>query len=170
MEITVRRFAEDDIPDKVRWINDPVNNRYLHYELPLTEEGTRRWYRRIKNDADRFDGVILADGVPCGIVGLLRIDPVRRDAEFYITVGEKQYRGKGAALAASRQLLAYAFRERGLKRVYLFTETGNLPAQRLFDRLGFLREQLLANDVSANGRTADRFRYGLAAEAFEESL
>ena len=170
MNISVRRFCERDIPDKVRWINDPANNRYLHYGLPLTVEGTERWYRRTENATDRFDGVIRADGVPCGIVGLLRIDPVRRDAEFYITVGEKAFLRKGVAFAASRQVLSYAFAERGLTRVYLFTETGNLPAQRLFGKLGFIRERLLENDVCANGKTADRFRYGITADAFEESL
>ena len=170
MWVAVRPFRESDIPDKVRWINDPANHQYLHYELPLTVEGTRQWYRRVKNAADRFDGVILADGVPCGVIGLLRIDPARREAEFYVTVGEAAYRRKGAALAASRLVLRYAFGALGLARVCLFTETGNLPAQNLFEKLGFVRERLLVNDVRANGRSADRYLYGITADAFREGL
>ena len=170
MIVTVRPFRESDIPDKVRWINDPANHRYLHYELPLTVEGTRQWYYRANNASDRFDGVILADGVSCGVIGLLRIDAEKSDAEFYVTVGEAAYRRRGAALAASRLVLRYAFRELGLSRVYLFTETGNLPAQHLFEKLGFVRERLLANDVFVNGRSADRYQYGVTDEAFRESL
>ena len=170
MRIVVRRFCERDIPDKVRWINDPDVNRFLHYDLPLTEEGTRRWYERIRRAADRFDGVILADGVPCGLVGLLRIDPAGRDAEFYIAIGEAGFRRKDVAFTASRQLLDHAFGKLGLTRVYLFTEAGNLPAQRLFGKLGFVREGLRKNDVRANGRSADRYQYGLSADRYKESL
>ena len=30
-EITIRKFEEKDIPNKVKWINDNNNNSYLHY-------------------------------------------------------------------------------------------------------------------------------------------
>ncbi len=38
MNVKIRRFEEKDIPYKVKWINDERNNKYLHYDLPLTEE------------------------------------------------------------------------------------------------------------------------------------
>ena len=157
MRIAVRRFTEADIPDKVRWINDPANNAYLHYDLPLTEEGTRRWFGRVKDAPDRLDCVVTADGVPCGLIGLLRIDPVRRDAEFYITVGEPALKRKGIAFAASRQLLSHAFQTLRLAEVYLYTETENGPAQALFGKLGFVREPDAFPGFYPNGRAAYRF-------------
>ena len=35
MPVTIRRFEKRDIPDKVTWVNDTENNRFLHYDLPL---------------------------------------------------------------------------------------------------------------------------------------
>ena len=74
MQITLRKFEEKDIPAKVRWINDPHNNQFLHYDLPLEEEKTRNWFINNKDRTDRYDAVIEADGVPCGLIGLLGID------------------------------------------------------------------------------------------------
>ena len=158
MQIAVRRFRGEDIPDKVRWINDPANNAFLHYELPLTREGTERWFRRVKDAADRLDCVITADGRPCGVIGLLHIDRVRSDAEFYITVGEASLKRQGVALAASELLLAHAFGALGLRAVYLYTEPDNLPAQGLFRKLGFARQPGAATDVYPGRRPALCYR------------
>ena len=166
MEIAVREFRETDIADKVRWINDPANNRWLHYDLPLTVEGTARWFGRARDAADRLDCTITADGVPCGVIGLLHIDAEKKDAEFYITVGEPGLKRNGVAYEASRQLLAAAFSDFGLERVYLYTETGNLPAQGLFEKLGFVREGRLPGDAPKNGKPYERFLYALQSTQF----
>lgn len=157
MRIAIRAFTERDIGNKVKWINDPANNRYLHYALPLTEDGTRAWFGRASGARDRFDGVITADGVPCGVIGLLHIDNVRRDAELYIVVGEPELKRKGVASEAVRLLLADAFGRLGLSLVYLYTEPDNFPAQRLFAGLGFVKEAERLTGVYPGGKPADRF-------------
>ena len=165
MQIIVRKFTEQDIADKVRWVNDPANNRFLHYDLPLTQEGTAEWFRRTEADESRFDGVILADGVPCGLAGLLRIDRENQTAEFYIMTGEPAMKRQGIAYAAARLVLQKAFAELGLRRIYLYTETVNLPAQGLFEKRGFVREGLLPEDVRrADGSLADRYLYAILKE------
>lgn len=155
MEITIRPFRETDIPDKVRWINDPANNRFLHYDLPLKEAGTQAWFRRIKDAPDRRDFVILAGGVPCGVTGLLHIDRIRKEAEYYITMGEPALKRKGIAFAASKLLLDFAFGPLGLRTVYLVTEPENLPARNLFRKLGFSEAGLLER-YYPNGNDAVR--------------
>ena len=44
--VNIRPFTENDILNKVRWINDCENNKYLHYELPLDEDKTRAFYHK----------------------------------------------------------------------------------------------------------------------------
>lgn len=168
MEIRIRKFESGDVPLKVKWINDPETNRYLHYELPLSEEKTLRWFDRVKDREDRYDATVLADGQPCGTLGLLSIDGASRKAELYIAIGEAACRGKGVAAEACRLLLDHAFETLGLNRVYLYTETENKSAQRLFERLGFQREGLLREDVISNGRCADRYVYGLLRSEYEK--
>ena len=38
MNVTIRKFEEKDIANKIKWINDERNNRFLHYDLPLEYE------------------------------------------------------------------------------------------------------------------------------------
>ena len=62
VRITIRKFEKSDIPKKVEWINNPENNRFLHYDLPLSVEGTERWFDSHEGETTRYDAVIEADG------------------------------------------------------------------------------------------------------------
>lgn len=166
MGVSIRRFTEADIENKVRWINDPRNHTYLHYDLPLEVEKTRRWFLANRERKDRFDAVIELDGRPVGLIGLLSIDKVKKDAEYYVSMGETDCKGKGVALAASRLLLEYAFVDLGLQRVYLFTETENLPAQRLFSRIGFVIDGVREREFICRGREVSRFSLHMSRSDF----
>lgn len=157
MQVTIRGFQEEDIQKKVEWINNPSNNRYLHYTLPLTIDKTTDWFFRVKDRQDRLDCVITADGIACGLIGLLHIDSGRREAEYYITMGETALKRKGIAFNASKLLLDTAFSSMGLTTVYLFTEPENRPAQHLFRKLGFKKESGVSADVYPGGKPAFRF-------------
>jgi len=166
MRISIRKFEQCDIERKIRWINDPRNNRFLHYDLPLQYHKTLQWYQANKDNDRRYDGVILADDVPVGLIGLLGIDSKNLKAEYYIALGEAAYKGKGVAKQASGQLLEYAFQVLKLNKVCLYTEKDNLAAQRLFERIGFQKEGLLREDLIYNNRKVDRLVYGITAEDF----
>lgn len=147
--VALRRFEQGDIPAKVRWINDPRVSRYLHYDLPLEVEKTEKWFLKNKGREDRFDGVILVDGRSVGLTGLLSIDYNRRDAEFYITIGEPEWFSKGIGSKATLAMLNCAFGEFALNSVYLSTERENLRAIRLYERLGFSRDTALEKEGSS---------------------
>ena len=166
MNVTIRKFERNDIPKKVEWINNPANNRFLHYDIPLEVEKTQKWFDNNIGRTDRFDAVIEADGVPCGTIGLLSIDRKNSKAEYYIAMGETSLKGKGVSTQASKLLLDYAFFEIGLNRVYLFTEVDNIPAQRLFEKVGFVKEGRLRNDIISHGQYVDRFAYGICKEDY----
>lgn len=166
MRVSIRKFQEKDISNKIKWINDSKNNKYLHYDLPLEYEKTLNWFNKNKDRVDRYDAVIEVDGVPVGLIGLLSIDYENSKAEYYITLGEERYKGKGVAKLASIQLLEYAFKELNLNKVYLFTEVENKSAQRLFEKLGFKKEGLLKQDVKNRNVLVDRYVYGLCKEDY----
>ena len=168
MQVTIRKFEREDIPKKVEWVNNPANNQFLHYDIPINVEKTQAWFDRNLGKTDRFDAVIEADGVPCGTIGLLHIDGKDSKAEYYIAMGETDLKGKGVSTQASRLILEYAFEELGLNRVYLFTETGNIPAQRLFEKVGFIREGCLKDDVLSHGCFADRYIYGICKRDYRK--
>ena len=164
MVITIRRFERTDIPKKVEWINNPENNQFLHYDIPISVEGTQRWFDSHLGEDTRYDAVIEADGVPVGTIGLLGIDRKNAKAEYYIAMGETSYKGKGAAKEASRLILDYGFGKLGLNRIYLFTEAENVTAQKLFERVGFVREGVIRQDIASHGKYVDRIAYGILRE------
>ncbi|WP_065219513.1 MULTISPECIES: GNAT family N-acetyltransferase [Butyricimonas] len=164
---SIRLFNERDIPCKVRWINDSGNNKFLHYDLPLDEDKTRVWFHKNEGRSDRYDAVIEYGDKPVGIIGLLSIMDGR--AEYYITLGESQYKGKGIARDASILLLKYAFEELKLREVYLYTEVDNIPAQRLFEKCGFVKYRLDKNSAVNRGKSVDRYYYVITASEFREN-
>lgn len=161
MKVTFRKFEERDIKNKVRWINDNANNQYLHYELPLEEEKTKQWYEKTKNRTDRYDAVIECDGKAVGIIGLLEIK--NGQAEYYVTLGEIEYKRKGIAKSATFLLLDYAFTVLKLHMVYLYTETDNKGAQKLFEKCGFIKRDVEKKSAVNRGKYVDRFRYRITA-------
>ena len=167
MEVSIRRFEKTDIPKKVEWINNPENNQFLHYDIPISVESTEKWFDSHAGDDTRYDAVIEADGVPVGIIGLLEIDRKNSKAEYYVTIGETSYKGKGVAKAASRLILEYGFETIGLNRIYLFTEIENVAAQKLFERLGFVREGVMRQDIVSRGKYVDRIVYGFLKEDWD---
>lgn len=164
MKITLRKFEKTDIPKKVEWINNPENNQFLHYDIPICVEKTEKWFDSHEGEDTRFDAIIEADGVPVGTIGLLSIDRKNSKAEYYIAMGETDYKGKGVAKQASWLILAYGFEKLCLNRIYLFTEVENEAAQRLFERVGFVREGILRQDIVSHGKYVDRIAYGFLRE------
>ena len=164
MRINIRKFERMDIPKKVEWINNPENNQFLHYDIPISVEKTEKWFDGHEGETTRFDAVIEADGIPVGTIGLLSIDRKNSKAEYYIAMGEVSYKGKGVAKEASRLILTYGFEKLGLNRIYLFTEVENVAAQKLFERVGFIREGIIRQDIVSHGEYVDRIAYGLLRE------
>lgn len=164
--VTVRKFQFEDIPNKIRWINNKENNQFLHYDLPLEYDKTCNWFEKVKDRTDRYDAVIEVAGKPVGLIGLLSIDRKNKKAEYYVSMGETGYKGKGVASKASKLIFHYAFETLGLEKIYLYTESDNIAAQKLFRRVGFKEEGLLKKDLFSKGRYVDRFAYGITKEEF----
>lgn len=77
------------------------------------------------------------DGRHIGNVMYYNIDAVRREAEIGITVGEREYWGRGYGTDAVRTLVGHILRSTGFRRVYLKTLEWNGRAQRAFEKAGF---------------------------------
>lgn len=168
MKITVRKLRESDIDLKIKWINNEKNNQYLHYELPLEKNKTIEWFNKIKENHYRYDGIIEFSGIAVGLIGLLSI--TNKKAEYYILLGEEEYKRKGIAKKASLELLNKAFFDYQVEYVYLYTECENKIAQKLFEKLGFKIEGVEKNKVLNRGKYVDRFYYILSKEDYFKNV
>ena len=160
--VSIRKFEYGDIEKKVEWINNPLINEYLHYDIPITVDGTKKWFE--SKSANRYDCVIEYDGVPIGLIGLLQIDDVNQKAEYYISLGEIDYLGKGVASKATELILNYAFIDLQLNKVYLNVDADNSRACRFYDKSGFKKEGYFKKEIFARGHLIDRVRYAYYKE------
>lgn len=163
MEIKLRIFEFSDIPKKIEWINNPQNNQFLHYDIPLEYEKTRKWFNNKDNDK-RIDFIIEADDIPVGVIGLLAIDKDNRKAEYYITVGEVEYKHRGVASKATELLLQYAFEELKMHKIYLNVDAENIAACKLYEKMGFNCEGTFKEDMLFHGKYIDRKHYAIIDE------
>lgn len=157
--VSIRKFTEYDVNNKVKWINNPENNIYLHYDLPLDKEETFKWFERIKEKKDRLDCIIEYNNVPVGVIGLLNIKNSK--AEYYITLGEKKFKGKGISKIASKLLIDFSKENLNLKKIYAYTEVDNIAAQRLLESLGFAKSNEIDKSAKNRGRLVHRFFYSM---------
>lgn len=163
-KVSLRPFEKEDIPLKVKWVNDSENNEFLHYDIPLTVEKTQKWWEGVKDREDRKDFIILYEEIPVGLIGLLNIDKKNSNAELHIILGEKEYKGKGIAKKAVKALLDYSFDKIGLDRVYLYVEEKNLAAIKLYEKAGFTREGKLRKHIRKGNISYDYLVFGILKE------
>lgn len=65
------------------------------------------------------------------------IDKYRREAEFGIMIGNRNYWDKNYGFDATNTMLGYMFRTKKLRRIYLKTLTSNIRGQKCFQKCGF---------------------------------
>ena len=157
-EVRLRPLDPADGPLVVQWRSRPDVASELFTPAPTLEEHSR-WSREVLSRGEREEYVICwrAHGDrPVGTVGLSAISRRHRRAEYGILLGEPDARGRGLAMAASRLILARAFGELALERVYLHAFADNATAVALYERLGFLSEGLLRRHAYRNGDLVGR--------------
>jgi RimJ/RimL family protein N-acetyltransferase len=82
---------------------------------------------------------------------LLSIQPVHRNAELRIRLGEPDRCGRGLGTEAVRLLVAFAFADLNLERVYLYVQERNQRAIRCYEKAGFRSEGLLRRHAFVDG-------------------
>ena len=163
----IRKCTFEDIPLKIEWINNPENNKFLHYDLPLEYEKTVAWFEKNKENNTRSDMVIEYLGTPVGLVGLLNIDYKNLKAEDYIVVGEKGFKGKGIAVKAGTLNAAYAFLQLGINKLYGYVEVENIASIKQVKKRGGIIEGYLSSHIYKNGKFLDCLYIAYYKENFD---
>lgn len=166
-KVRIRQFELNDIDNKIEWINNPENNRYLHYDLPLEKEKTINWFLN-KDNSTRDDYTILYDDTPVGVIGLLNIDFNNLKAEYYITLGSIEHKRKGISSQATEILLKIAFEDMNLNKVYLNVDAENKSACTFYEKNNFICEGYFKEDIKHRGRLVDRKRYAIFSKDFKD--
>jgi len=168
--IRLRPLNEKDLDLKVKWINDPDVNKYLHYELPLKLDKTQAWLKKAKDDESRYDFIIeTKDKKAIGLIGFIGINYTHKTAEFYIAIGEKSFWNKGYAYEALTHLLKWGFEKIKLEKIWAITRTRNTVSIALMKKTGFQIEGTLRKEKIVDEKREDVYRLGLLKNEFKFS-
>ena len=139
--LTLRAVTRDDLPRYVAWLNDTDVVRHLSMFMPMNLDDETEWYEAQRKDRSTLNLAMETEtGQHIGSVGLMSIDYRNQSAELGIVIGEKNEWNKGYGGEAIEILLAYAFNELNLNRIYLRVDTDNLGGVNCYKRCGFVTE------------------------------
>jgi RimJ/RimL family protein N-acetyltransferase len=149
-------------PRLAAFYNDPHNRAMLSHAADLSAAEVVAHYRRLAGDGARAF-LLELDGRLVGDADIRNID--RGRGEVAILVGDRAVQGRGLGTRFGVMVHAFAFRALGLKSLYASIIPANAASLRLFEKLGYDRD-----DSPSARRTADApddVTLSLAAERFE---
>lgn len=164
----LRKLKEKDAPLILSWMKDPTVNCFFRFDPDrVTLESQRAFIRAAQDQAVNAHFACADDNDEyLGTVSLKHIDPVSRNAEYAVGFRQEAH-GVGAARFATRELLRYAFEERGLERVYLSVMDTNPRAARFYEKAGFVPEGVSRKHFFALGSYHDMKNYAILREEYE---
>jgi RimJ/RimL family protein N-acetyltransferase len=164
----LRAITEADLPDYVRWFNDPEVTEFTAAEAGnCTLEGEQEWFAKISapNCSDRH-WVIEVNGRHIGNCALM-LGGYKDTGAFGIVIGEKTAWGKGHGTAALAEVLQIGFAELGLHRIHLDAFANNVRGIRCYEKCGFRHEGLRRQARWKRGEWRDIVEMAVLREEWE---
>lgn len=168
--VRLRAITREDLPNYVRWINDPELARYMEFHRPVSLEMEERWYDGMVAAPDDYVLAIeTLAGKHIGSVGLHRVHPRYRYAIFGVFIGDKEHWGRGYGSEAVRLMVGYGFEQLNLNRVTLNVYDFNGRAIRAYEKCGFRHEGRMRQAGYKDGRYFDILVMGILRDEYFES-
>ncbi|WNV88109.1 spermidine N1-acetyltransferase [Umezawaea sp. Da 62-37] len=158
--LRLRALERDDLPFVHQLFNDDQIMSYWFDEPFEALVELRGIYDRHIHDERERRFIIDVDGEAAGLVELVGIVDVHRNAEFQIIIAP-QFQGRGLAAAATGRALDHAFAVLNLHKVYLIVDVENEKAIHVYRKVGFQDEGTLREEFFAAGRYRDALRMGV---------
>jgi len=155
--VSLRPIEKEHIKYFLRWFNDQEVAHYITVFLPMTKGEEEKWVEELTNKkhTDITLLIVAENNTPIGNLGLHRIDARNRTATLGITIGDKNYWGRGYGSEAIELLLSYAFNTLNLRKVCLSVIDFNERAIRCYEKCGFRVEGRLREQLFRNGEYRD---------------
>ena len=162
MKLVAKRFSEEDIADRVSWVNHESIYTNMYFDFPASVENTRNWYNSLASRQNRMDFSFydLDKNICVGMAGVTDIDLKNGNAEFYVFINP-ELQGKGIGKSITQWTINYSFLQYSLNKVFLKTDTTNRIAIKVYERLGFQQEGVQRKHTFKSGEYKDRVLFGL---------
>ena len=150
--LVLRPFFPDDAADVYEYLADPAVSCFADMRLASPEDARKEMEKRRGEQEYCFAIVLKATGKVIGeIFGQPEgTDPGDRTKDTFSPCWmlNSAYGGRGYAFEAARAFFDYLFNEKGIRRIYAYTEDTNARSRRLCEKLGMRMEGLFEEFVS----------------------
>ena len=152
--LILRPFIESDAADVLEYLREPAVNCFAGMKLHSLEDAEAEMKKRAGETEYYFAIVLKNTGK---VIGEIDAYPERGEPHDTTSAFDTfspcwmlngAYQGKGYAYEAARAFFDYLFREKGARRIYVYTEDYNLSSQHLCEKLGMRREGFFKEFVS----------------------
>ncbi len=169
--VRLRAYEKSDADALFRWFSDEDVTRWLGPpNFPSRAHQERFIELASASSADaKYFAIETLEGKLVGDCGLRFIDWKNRKAEFFITIGEKEFWGKGLGSDALRIVMRLAFDKMNLNRLWLSVLVDNPRAVRCYEKCGFVREGLLRQESYVDGKYRDVLLMALLREDYDRT-
>lgn len=153
-------MSNEDVSIYHKWRNDIEVMQYTNPTLDVfTYADTERFVNSVIEE--------ISANKLIGVTSLINMDYVNRNAECIIDIGDKNYWSKGFGGEAFNLLLDFAFKELNLHKVYLRVFSFNVRAIKLYQKLGFVEEGKLEEQLYRDGKWHDINFMGLLRKNYK---
>lgn len=169
-KVCLRQYEAKDIDIWYNWFNDAEVVRLMDQRRwPNTKEKQKRYLEAMTVSRSDMQLAIINKANDClvGTVGLHGIDPINRNADISVIIGDKKYWGKGLAKEAVGLLVHHSFEMLNLHKLTAGFIDGNAASQKLFESFGFKKEALLRQHVYLQGVYHNVIKMGLLKANYE---
>lgn len=173
--VTLTGLQFDNLYKHFEWNNDPELNR-LDSELPYEKESLSEFKRRFEAliyhpSPYSRDFEIHVDGDKViGVAYIAEISQHNKHCKIGITIGDRDYWGKGYGRAVLRLVLDYCFNELEMHRVSADTFEYNSAWRKLVVWAGFKREGTERDYLFRDGSYWDKETYAILEEEYRAHL
>ena len=148
---TIRRLnAEiDDLANYLSWIKDRKSNPYISGINDKANLNDIREYISEKNSASNAILLGIFSKTDLLHIGNIKLEPIiiNNSATVGILIGEANWRGVGAGFEIMTHVFDFFFSEFNLKKFDLGVHPSNIPALKLYKKLGF---KIISTEVNTD--------------------
>lgn len=167
--LVLRPFREGDAEDLFAYLREPGASCFL--SMKLADLAAAR--AEIATRADSEDTLAIEHRESGRVIGEVFGHFEPPDTFSIAWQMNADFTGQGFALEAARAVIDHLFEARGVRRIYAYVETDNLPSQRLCLRLGMKQEGLFREFTSFETDAAgvpiyvDTFQYAILKKEWQ---
>src|SRR3989339_542925 len=142
--IKIRIHKRIDIPFRVKWLNNPLANKFTGENIGETTT--------LKKQKEWFDNY-----------------QKNKNKKFFI-IADDDYRGRGVGKIAMDWLLDYGFYKLKLHKINLGVIADNVPAVKLYKKLGFKIEGTMIDEVRHKNKYYNFYSMALFEKNYKKRI